>query len=316
MRRFSIAASAAVILLGLVAGGGTPVQATAPGKNGPIVFGSDLGLGFKLFTIKPDGKAFRQLNNIEGDTVHPDWSPDGWRIVYELDHPSGPPFCSVVLMNADGTNAVDLTRERNGCEGQPSFTPDGRRIVFGRFNDITNVEAIWIMNLQGGNRRRITIGIGKGVTDPNVSPLGHRLSFVAGNGTEFGQALYTVRMDGSHLRQILPFRFYVAIKHDWAPDGQRIVFTRQVNEGSANVGTIRPDGTGLRFLTHLDRLGVNGLAGSFSPDGRWIAFRLENLNRERFRLMKMHPDGTHRTEIAQPPFSPRFIDWGPQPSSS
>jgi Tol biopolymer transport system component len=314
MRRLTTAATIfAIALLSFVVLESPAAQGTTPGKNGPLVFASDLGFGFELFTINPDATGFHQLTNMEGDAVHPDWSPDGRRIVFELDHPSGPTGCSVVLMNSDGTNAVDLTGERNGCEGQPSFTPDGRRIVFMRFNDITDVEAIWIMNLQGGNRRRITTGIGKGVTDPNVSPLGHRLSFVAYNGTEFGQALYTVRMDGSHLRQILPFRFYVAVKHDWAPDGRRIVFARQVNEGSSNVGTIRPDGTGLRFLTHFDQLGVNGFAGSYSPDGRWIVCRFENLNRERFRLVKMHPDGTHRMEIAQLPFSPRFIDWGPQP---
>jgi hypothetical protein len=31
------------------------------------------------------------------------------------------------------------------------------------------------------------------------------------------QALYAINIDGSHLRKIVPYRYEVAIKHDWAP---------------------------------------------------------------------------------------------------
>jgi Tol biopolymer transport system component len=273
-------------------------------------------LGHGARSINADGTGFRQLTNVEGEALHPDWSPDGRQIVFELDHPSGPAGCSVVLMDADGTNMVDLTGELNGCEGQPSFTPGGRRIVFGRLNAVTNVEAIWSMNLHGGDRHRITTGIGKGVTDPNVSPLGHKLSFVAYNGTEFGQALYRVRLDGSHLPRIVPFRFDVGLKHDWAPDGHRIAITPWADypdDRSPHVATIRPDGSHRRLLSRAQGSGIGAFTGSYSPNGRWIVFRHENLNTERFGLYKIRPDGSDRTLIAPMPFAPRGIDWGPQP---
>ncbi|CAN5659264.1 hypothetical protein BH18ACT15_BH18ACT15_12190 [soil metagenome] len=317
MRRLTtLATVVAITLLSYVVVESPAAQGTTPAKNGPILFGSDLGLGFQLFTINPDGTGFRQLTNVEGEALHPDWSPDGRQIVFELDHPSGEPFCSVVRMDADGTNMVDLTGQRNGCEGQPSFTPSGRRIVFGRFNDITNVEAIWSMNLQGGDRHRITTGIGKGVTDPNVSPLGHKLTFVVYNGVDFGQALYTSRLDGSHLRRIVPFRFDVGIKQDWAPDGHHITFTPWADypdDRSPHVATIRPDGSNMRLLSRAKGPGIGAFTGSYSPDNRWIVFRHENLNTERFGLYKIRPDGSDRTLIALMPFAPRFIDWGPQP---
>jgi hypothetical protein len=77
---------------------------------------------------------------------------------------------------------------------------------------------------------------------------------------------------------------------------------------------VRPDGGGLRMLTHFATPGVNALVGSYSPNGRWIVGRFENLNRNRFRLVKMLPDGSEREVIISLPFSPRFIDWGPRPT--
>ena len=50
--------------------------------------------------------------------------------------------------------------------------------------------------------------------------------------------------------------------------------------------------------------------GSYSPDGRWIVLRVENLDRPTFSLLKMHPDGSHRTLIATLPFAPRNMDRG------
>jgi hypothetical protein len=38
--------------------------------------------------------------------------------------------------------------------------------------------------------------------------------------------------------------------------------------------------------------------------------RVENLGRERFRVIKMRPDGSQRTLVTELSFSPRFLDWG------
>jgi Tol biopolymer transport system component len=37
-------------------------------------------------------------------------------------------------MDADGHDLVQLTGQPNVCDGEPSFTPDGRRIMFSRFD--------------------------------------------------------------------------------------------------------------------------------------------------------------------------------------
>ena len=49
--------------------------------------------------------------------------------------------------------------------------------------------------------------------------------------------------------------------------------------------------------------------GSYSSDGRWIVFRLEDHGR--FGLCMMRPDGSHpRVILGLSNFSPGFIDWG------
>jgi Tol biopolymer transport system component len=310
MSRFatSTAAATAALALGVLA---PSALATYSGHNGLITFGADTGNGSQLYTVRPNGHDLRQISDVVGDAVHPDWSPDGRQIVFELDHPQGEPFCSIELMNAGGGSLIDLTGNTNGCEAQPSFTPDGRRVVFERYDDITNVDAAWSMDTSGGDRHEITTGTG-GVTDPNVSPDGQTLSFVDFNGLDLGQALYTSGLDGSNLFQLTPFDFDVAIKHDWAPDGRRIVFTDNADnfERPANIATIRPNGTGLRYLTDLTSPETRAYTGGYSPDGNWIVFRLEDNGSS--GLYRMRPDGgAMHAILGLSSFRPRFIDWGP-----
>ena len=302
----------ALLVLGVAAA--PAASATSPGRNGIIVFGADRGSGYQLWTVRPNGTSLRQITAVDGDAVHPDWAPDGFSLVFELDHPAGTPYCSVVVISADGSGARDLTPPTfAGCEAQPSFTPDGTRVVFQQYDETTGVDAIWSMDLAGADRREITRGTGTGVTDPNVSPDGRTLSFVDVTGSDFEQALFSVRLaDGSDLRQLTAFSTDVAVKHDWAPDGKHIVFTDNADfpheTDSANVEVIRPDGTGLRPLTHFTGGDRSGFAGSYSPDGHYIAFRLESGGL--YGLYRMDTKG--RAVHAILPLStlkPRYIDW-------
>jgi Tol biopolymer transport system component len=285
-----------------------PADATFPDHNGRIAFHADTDEGSQIFTVRDSGRDLRQITHVSGHARLPDWSPDGRRIAFELETGDS---AGVALMNADGSGLVTLPPPPGVFEGDPSFTPDGRRIVFVAFDGET--EGVWSMRLDGTDRRPITTA---GGPDPNVSPDGRRLAFLGFDGEPFGQALFTSGVDGSEPRPITPFSFNVGFKHDWAPDGRRLVFIHNadfaVPDQSANIAAIRPDGTGLRFLTKFGGRGVNAFAGSYSPDGRWIVLRLEYHGR--FGLFKMRPDGSRlRPIIARMDLAPRFVDWGPRP---
>jgi TolB protein len=266
---------------------------------------------WQLFTSRPDGSGERQITHTLGDSENSDWSPVGKRIAFEYNSPHEK-GCAVTVIDADGSNRTDLSVGRD-CDNQPSFTPDGKRIVFVRYVLKTDKESIQSMDLTGGDAH--VIGGINGDTDPNVSPDGKNLSFLRIKKDEKQQALFAMDIDGSNVRQLTSSGDEVARKHAWAPDGSRIVITTSgdfVGGKSANILTMRPDGSDRRQVTHYSGgpiKGLNAFAGSFSPDGEHIVLRVER--NDRGGLAVIDPDGRNLhmiTPIADP--KPKAIDWG------
>lgn len=284
--------------------------ATTPGKNGLIVYGQEVRGHYRLFTIRPDGTAVKQVSHVPGDALHPDWSPDGRTIVFELD---GEKKAGIVVMSADGTGVRKLTP--TGYQGQPSFSPNGKWIVFER--DIAEGNnGVWLIRPDGSDRRRVTRSpFGCCDTDPNFSPDGKLISFVRIRQEGKLQALFTVRPDGTDLRQLTPYSWEVAIKHDWSPDGRLMVLTTNADFAhpgqSANLVTIRPDGSGMTDLTRFKGGSKNAFAGSFSPDGKQIVFRIES--GDTYSLAVVDRDGQNLRVLTTGKGKPRFIDWGTHP---
>jgi hypothetical protein len=55
-------------------------------------------------------------------------------------------------MNADGSNQEQLTMPPSGsADNEPNWSPDGTKIVFGRFED-----SVWIMNADGSGALDLT----------------------------------------------------------------------------------------------------------------------------------------------------------------
>lgn len=96
--------------------------------------------------------------------LDPDWQPDGGRIVFqrrEADH------WEILSVNPDGSDLTFLTKPGFGLVRRmpsnvaPAWSPDGRHIVF-LSNRLPNHEAgeewaIWVMNADGSNQRRLPI---------------------------------------------------------------------------------------------------------------------------------------------------------------
>jgi Tol biopolymer transport system component len=275
------------------------VSATFPARNGLIAFQAQTDDGVQIFTVRPNGHELTQITHVDGDATQPDWSPDGRRIAFSVNE------CSVAVMDADGGNLTVIASDPDLCQGDPSYTPDGSRLVYVRFDPVPEVEQIWSMETDGSDKTFVT---GAGGPDPNVSPDGQKLSF---KGPPVG-ALFVQNMNGTGLTQLSP-SVSVAYKHDWAPDGQHLLFSNNSEPGPAdavNIATVRPDGSDLQYITNYPAP-VIAYVGGYSPDGQWIVFRL--VRDGLFTVYRMRPDGSELHAILRPSstFVARNIDWGP-----
>src|SRR3954452_16538103 len=207
-----------------------PAHATYPGHNGRIAFFSATDRGAQIFTVRPNGRDLRQITHVAGDAIRADWSPDGRHIAFEIDTTD---TAQVALMNADGSGVMTLPGI-GLFNGDPSFTPDGRRLVYSFFNEDGGVAS---MNLDGSDQRLIINNDGE---DPNVSPDGRTISLTCGQVAPVFPALCTFPATGGPITPITPFTAEVGSKSDWAPHGRQLVFTDHADlptpGDSANVG--------------------------------------------------------------------------------
>jgi Tol biopolymer transport system component len=324
-RRLSHPATAATSLFAaalvlLAACGSDPAPPSRSAKSSPpplegrILFQQEVDGVWQLFSIAPDGSGRRQLTHRAGAAVDADWSPDGRRIVFEYDRPNED-GCEIYLMNADGSGLRDLSRSPlPSCDLNPSFTPDGKRIVFVRYFQPADQERIMSMDLKGGDVRRI--GGHLGDIDPNVSPDGHTVTFVRRKREDELQALMAIGMDGKGLRRLTPYTDDINLKHAWSPDGKVVAVTTNADyvrpEESANIVTLSPDRSTREPLTRFTGgiEGSNGIIGSFSPDGRHIALRFERNDAGRLAIMAVDGSGLRLITPASDS-KPKSIDWGP-----
>jgi Tol biopolymer transport system component len=81
--------------------------------------------------------------------------------------------------------------------------------------------------------------------------------------------------DGSNLRRLTPFRIDAAGPH-WSPNGKRILFNTYsdpTSGKSANLFTMRADGTHRVALTHYAGGTLQAFTDGWSPDGSQVVFR-------------------------------------------
>ena len=132
---------------------------------------------FRIFLAKPDGSGRVQLTTQAAGSADraPAISPDGTRIAFVTDRDGG--FPEIYLMNLDGSGLVRLT-SNSMVDGNPSWTPDGVRLVVERCcaNGTSDLVAIDVLT---GLETPITATTTHQEFDPVVSPDGTRVAYVA-----------------------------------------------------------------------------------------------------------------------------------------
>ena len=220
---------------------------TSPGADaGPvwspdgkrIAFASERDAGdSEIYVMNADGSGVRRLTKQPGDDSHPHWSPDGSRIVFnsarttpDLKADWSTQFHEIFTMAADGSDVRQVTRFQT-VSTYPSFSPDGKKIVFrrvtndqGRLWDLTTVprnSEVFVIDLDGSNPVNLS---NNAAYDgwPAWSPDGARIVFSSNRAgpANIGQ-LYAVDAGGGSAQKLTegPGSF---VQPSWSRDGKRI----------------------------------------------------------------------------------------------
>lgn len=337
-----------LMVLPLLAVTTQPATATFDGEDGRIAFRRFLDqeqTWGAVFTIRPDGTGERQVTHPRKGLVdrNPDVSPDGRRIVFEREAVDCGERCyvdDVFVVNVDGTGLRKLTgrghpngrcRPKGGaCSGSPGWSPDGKRIVYKRAsgpvrNDLVRRQALYIMDADGSNKRRITqkrLPATGEDTDPQWSPDGRRILFqrfnVRSARPKNGTALWILNLRTGREHRVTKFALRAGDTPDWSPDGRRILFHDNVDnpEESANLYTIAPSGRRLQQLTFADDGVTHYLGSSYSPSGKWIVFGRRPATggpeANAADVFVVRVDGTDERPLTRTRLYDSYPDWGPK----
>lgn len=125
----------------------------------------------EIYAYQEKSKSLKRLTNVRGYDAEGGYSPDGQWIVFSstrlaYDHTlsaveekqlaTDPAwFAEIYIMKADGSAQKRLTTTP-GYDGGPFFTPDGKKILWRRFDEQGLIADVWMMNLDGTSATQIT----------------------------------------------------------------------------------------------------------------------------------------------------------------
>jgi TolB protein len=234
---------------------------------------AELASGTVLARVSPEGATGV---NLPGTC----WNAATDRIVFSLERDAPDwPFSA----SPDGQGLKQLVSLPGRVAIEPSFAPDGLRIAF----EVSRCDAdgngsIYVANVDGTGVRRLTRRADD--RQPNWSPTGDRIVFQRRRGEVWDA--WTVRPDGTGLRNVTRTPRSSETDIAWAPDGRRIVFSTDQYEGQiAALAVMSASGGGRTRLTRA--AGWYDGAPSWSPDGTTIAFEAR----------RGEPDGSRGTRL-------------------
>jgi TolB protein len=241
-----------------------------------------------IFIADATGRNVRRLTTSPGDEQTPRFSPDGKKIIYRAA-PSPEDAPEIWMMNRDGTGKTNLTRTPKVTEWAPTWTRDGRHIVFSCQSSGQGAVGndLCSMNPDGSGRRYLLEDPNSSEEYPTYDAPGRSFAYISYGATGNFQ-IWAADAEGAHRRQLTSTPQAADEWPAWSPDGKHIAWTRRI--GTGDIWLMDPDGSHKRNLTRSPTLDEQFPA--WLPDGTLSFVRGNGRTEASYALWTAKADGS------------------------
>ncbi len=240
--------------------------AIATQSAGKLAFVANLDGNWDLFAADEDGRNLIRLTRTPYDENEPRWSADRKQLVYSTSNGE------VHIINIDTKEDIFLEiGDKNDKKINPSFSPDGKKIVYVRCKAKTADDtALAIFDLDK-KTNRILMDQYTPQYYPAWSPDGKQIAYInvlcSAECGKIIQELWMVAAEEADARQILTTNS-LCMQPVWSPDGKKIVFSSDKSD-NFDIWVLSLENGQLEQLTVDTNSDIDP---AWSPDGRKIAF--------------------------------------------
>jgi Tol biopolymer transport system component len=259
VKRALVTAAFAALCVGLL-----PSSAAAAGR---LAFAASNGPSSQVFTVAHGGTS-QQITHDATGAQHPDWSPDGRSIAYDVG------ATWLAIANANGTGERRLSVDISAMD--PSWSPDASHLAFTgvQYDENGNAEDTWIYVTATDSSSKQNIGPG---SEPDWSPRGDWIVYRSTPARSGGCAgIWRMRPDGSDNAPVVPGNLNGSTcsgggsDPSFSPNGKRVAFVS--GDGRAIYTTSLHGGKRHRVV----RDARTKTSPVFSPDGKRIAYSADS----------------------------------------
>jgi Tol biopolymer transport system component len=239
--------------------------------NGKIAFQSQSlsdNIRDAIYIINSDGTEMTVLTEGDSDSeLSPQWSPDGKRIVFAsgiIDATKWLNELRISVMNIDGSKRVKLTSTPDVEDSDPSFSPDGKQILFTRMF-IDKSSEVFIIDSDGSDERKIVDG-----RLPRWSPNGEEIVFLK------DKDIYLMTLGEKEIQKLFTIGPATITTLAWSPNGRYLLFDRISSENQSNDGVYIYEFETKKQVRLIDSGESYCQDGAWSPDSKEIVLACSN----------------------------------------